>query len=175
MNNTISLCMIVKNEEKTIGKCLNSIKYKVNEIIIVDTGSTDATIEIAQKYTSNIYSFEWIDDFSATRNQSLSYATSDYILVLDADEYLDQDVDLNATVASQRDYYTVKIKNFLSYGWVHTHTAIRLFTNKPELKYKNRLHEHLNIEEGQNYLQGEAKFVIQHTGYTNESVEEKTS
>ena len=80
--------MIVKNEEEVIGRCLESAKDLVDEIIIVDTGSTDKTKEIASKYTSKIYNFEWIDDFSAARNYSFSKATMDYIFWLDADDVL---------------------------------------------------------------------------------------
>ena len=89
MTKTISLCMIVKNEENVLERCLNSVREFVDEIIIVDTGSIDSTRDIARKYTDKIYSFEWIHDFSAARNESIGYATSDYILVLDADEYLE--------------------------------------------------------------------------------------
>ena len=85
---TISLCMIVKNEELVLGRCLESIKDLVEEIIIVDTGSTDKTKEIAKSYTNNIYDFKWINDFSAARNFSFSKATKDYILWLDADDIL---------------------------------------------------------------------------------------
>lgn len=83
---TISLCMIVKNEEQFLEQCLNSIKDLVNEIIIVDTGSTDKTKEIASKFKAKIYDFQWCDDFSAARNESLKHATGDWIMVLDADE-----------------------------------------------------------------------------------------
>jgi len=85
---TISLCMIVKNEGNTLEKCLDSIKDIVDEIIIVDTGSTDGTKEIARKYTDAIYDFNWIDDFSAARNFSFDKATKDYLLWLDADDIL---------------------------------------------------------------------------------------
>ncbi|MFP7495062.1 glycosyltransferase [Terribacillus saccharophilus] len=85
---TISLCMIVKNEEEVLAGCLESVRDLVDEIVIVDTGSTDRTKEIAAKYTSNVYDFEWIDDFSAARNYSFSKASSDYILWLDADDVL---------------------------------------------------------------------------------------
>ena len=75
----ISLCMIVKNEEKVLARCLDSIAGLMDEIIIVDTGSTDKTKEIAGKYTDNIYDFEWIDDFAAARNFAFSKATKEYI------------------------------------------------------------------------------------------------
>ena len=80
--------MIVKNEEKNLRKCLSSIKDVVDEIIIVDTGSSDSTIEIAKKYTNKVYHFDWINDFAAARNYSLSFATKDYIMWLDADDYI---------------------------------------------------------------------------------------
>ena len=83
---TISLCMIVKNEEEVIGRCLESIKDIVDEIIIVDTGSTDNTKEIIKKYTDKVFDFKWIDDFSKARNYSFSMATKDFILWLDADD-----------------------------------------------------------------------------------------
>ncbi len=85
---SISLAMIVKNEEQTIERCLNSVSKIVDEIIIVDTGSTDKTKELCLNYTNKIYDFKWIDDFSAARNFSYSHATKDYILWLDADDIL---------------------------------------------------------------------------------------
>ena len=88
---TISLCMIVKNEEAVLKRCLDSIADLMDEIIIVDTGSTDKTKEIAAQYTDKIYDFEWIQDFSAARNYSFSKATMDYIYVADADEVIDEE------------------------------------------------------------------------------------
>jgi len=78
--------MIVKNEEDFLANCLNSVKDIADEIIIVDTGSTDNTINIAKKFNAKIISFNWVNDFSAARNESLKHATKDWILVLDADE-----------------------------------------------------------------------------------------
>ncbi|MSS62772.1 tetratricopeptide repeat-containing glycosyltransferase family 2 protein [Velocimicrobium porci] len=86
---TISLCMIVKNEEKVLKRCLDSLSDIMDEIIIVDTGSTDKTKEIAHLYTDKVYDYEWSDDFSAARNYSFSKATMDYIYVADADEVID--------------------------------------------------------------------------------------
>lgn len=86
---TISLCMIVKNEEAVLARCLDSIADLMDEIIIVDTGSTDRTKEIASRYTSKVYSYKWTHDFSAARNYSFSRATMDYIYAADADEILD--------------------------------------------------------------------------------------
>ena len=88
---TISLCMIVKNEEKVLARCLDSIADLMDEIIIVDTGSTDSTKEIAGRYTDRVYDFKWVDDFSAARNFAFEKATMDYIYSADADEILDEE------------------------------------------------------------------------------------
>ena len=88
---TISLCMIVKNEEKNLERCLKSYAPLMDEIIIVDTGSTDKTKEIAAKFTDKIYDFEWTNDFAAARNFSFEKATCDYIFSADADEVLDEE------------------------------------------------------------------------------------
>ncbi|WP_139998849.1 glycosyltransferase family 2 protein [Paenibacillus paridis] len=85
---TISLCMIVKDEEQVLKRCLDSVKELVDEIVIVDTGSTDATKDIAARYTDRLFHFEWNHDFSAARNFSFRQATQDYILWLDADDVL---------------------------------------------------------------------------------------
>ncbi len=85
---TISLCMIVKNEEDTLARCLDSVKDAVDEIVIIDTGSTDATREIAARYTPIVESFDWIDDFSAARNASFDRASGDFLMWLDADDVL---------------------------------------------------------------------------------------
>ena len=87
---TISLCMIVKNEEKHIARCLDSVAELVDEIIIVDTGSTDRTVEIASNYTAKVYSHPWTDDFSEARNYSFSKASMDYCMWMDADDILQQ-------------------------------------------------------------------------------------
>ncbi len=85
-NISISLCMIVKNEAKNIKRAIESVKPIVDEIIVVDTGSTDDTVEIAESLGANIYHFEWNDNFSEARNFSLKQSTKDWILILDADE-----------------------------------------------------------------------------------------
>lgn len=88
---TVSVCMIVKNEEKVLERCLNSLEGLYDELIIVDTGSSDSTKKIAAKYTSNIYDYEWKHDFSDARNFAMSKATMDYVYTPDADEVLDEE------------------------------------------------------------------------------------
>lgn len=85
----ISVCIIAKNEEKHIEKCLKSLKPYHHEIVLVDTGSTDNTLEIAAKYTDKIYHFDWVNDFSAAKNYAVGQASNDWILSIDCDEYLE--------------------------------------------------------------------------------------
>lgn len=141
---SISLCMIVKNEEDVLSRCLNSIKDVVDEIIIVDTGSSDNTKKIAKNFTDKIYHFNWCDDFAKARNYSFSKATKDYILWLDADDVilpkdvkllksLKNDIDKNTDIVMMKynmgtndddntpslSYYRERlIKNFKNYKWV---------------------------------------------------------
>ena len=89
---SVSLCMIVKNEEDVLERCLKSVAGLVDEIIIVDTGSTDRTREIATHFTNQIFDFPWQDDFSAARNEAFSHASMDYCMWLDADDvFLEED------------------------------------------------------------------------------------
>lgn len=88
---TISLCMIAKNEEDVIDRCLKSVHHLVDEIVIVDTGSTDKTKDICRRYTERIFDFPWTDDFSAARNFSFEQATGDFIFWLDADDLLSEE------------------------------------------------------------------------------------
>lgn len=85
---SISLCMIVRDEEAVLGRCLESVAPAVDEIIVVDTGSMDGTKAVAAAYTDRISDFAWVDDFAAARNASFAKATGDYILWLDADDVL---------------------------------------------------------------------------------------
>src|SRR5699024_12370645 len=85
---TFSLCMIVKNEEEVLGRCLDSVKDVMDEINIVDTGSTDMTIEIAKEYTDRVFTFEWTGKFKDARYESFKYSKKDYILYLYAEDVL---------------------------------------------------------------------------------------
>ena len=87
---TLSLCMIVKDEEEVIARCLDSVKDIADEIVIVDTGSKDKTKEICKQYTDLVFDFKWVDDFSKARNFSFSKATKDYIMWLDADDVIEE-------------------------------------------------------------------------------------
>ncbi|MBE1447428.1 glycosyltransferase [Paenibacillus sp. OAS669] len=174
MRPTVSLCMIVKNEERYLRKCLDSVKGFVDEIIIVDTGSTDRTLEIANEFNAKVSAFEWIHDFSAARNFAIQQASCDYILQLDADEYLEDGATLQEDIASDKDYYSVTIKNHKSDGGSFAHQAVRLFKNRAELHYIGKLHEHLNILDPSLTLSsGDASSLINHLGYLDDTVQEK--
>jgi glycosyltransferase involved in cell wall biosynthesis len=89
MTSTLTITLIVRNEEATLGRCLDSVRGLADEIVVVDTGSTDGTREIAASYGARLVDFAWCDDFAAARNESLRQATGRWVLWLDADEYFD--------------------------------------------------------------------------------------
>ena len=112
----ISLAMIVKNEEATLAHCLESVKPLADEMVIVDTGSTDKTIEIAKGFGAKVYHFDWCDDFSAARNESLKHCTGDWVLILDADEAidpLDYEKITNACINPFADAYNLVSRNYM--------------------------------------------------------------
>lgn len=110
---TVSLCMIVKNEESVLSRCLDSVQDIFDEIIIVDTGSTDQTREIAAEHGAKVYQFQWIDDFAAARNESFSKASMDYCMWLDADDIIEGSqkeklLQLKASLSSDVDVVMMK-------------------------------------------------------------------
>lgn len=119
---TIGLCMIVKNEEEVLGRCLQSVKKVCDEIVIVDTGSSDNTMNIALNFGAKVYSFPWNFDFSAARNFSFSLSSADYILWLDADDIITEEnqkklLDLKKTMDSTVDSYLLRYDTaFDEYG-----------------------------------------------------------
>mgnify|MGYP004420900557 FL=1 len=123
---TISLCMIVKNEEKILKRCLDSVADLVDEIVIVDTGSSDSTKQIAAGYTQQIYDYVWMDDFSAARNFAFSKATKEYIYSADADEVLDAEnrrrfLQLKATLLPEVEIVQMKYANQLQFSTVYNY------------------------------------------------------
>ena len=90
MTKRISFCLIVKNEEKNLGRCLESIKPVADEIVVIDTGSTDRTKEIAISYGAKVFEKEWTDDYSEARNEYFKHATGDFIFSIDADEWVNK-------------------------------------------------------------------------------------
>jgi len=142
----LSLCMIVKNEEKNLEECLKSVQGLAEEIILTDTGSTDKTIEIAQKYGAKIEHFPWIKDFSAARNHSISKATGRWIIWLDADDRLPQKTieELRRTLSMEtpNKVFYLEICNSTGEGKSGTRfSQIRVFPNNPKIRFEGRIHE----------------------------------
>ena len=162
--NTLSLCMIVKNEEKHLVRCLRSVRDVVDEMIIVDTGSTDKTIDIAKVFGAKLFDFSWTGDFSAARNYSLTQATGDWILVLDADEVISERdfSELKALLRKRTPSpaaYSIVTRNYMNNtsvigwtpkdgqypeeaggGWVPS-AKVRLFPRRKDLFFMNPVHE----------------------------------
>ncbi|OPX45666.1 SPBc2 prophage-derived glycosyltransferase SunS [Ruminiclostridium hungatei] len=175
----LSLCMIVKNEEQVLERCLDSVKDIVDEIIIADTGSTDNTVNIASKYTGHIYDFEWTDSFSDARNFAQSKASGKWILVLDADEYVDGDnlkeVKGQLCETSESiDAFSTTIYNFAGYSGEHIvqHRSLRIYRNDPNIKYVRTIHEQL-IREDKEFKSDKSELIIYHSGYMDNVVKGK--
>jgi len=139
--------MIVRNEEACLDRCLKSVREYVDEIIIVDTGSTDKTIEIAAGYGARIYHHPWENDFSKHRNQSLAYATGDWIVQMDADEELfaeDGAMLRSAIREGKADHFHCRFYDMKKDGAVHgVFYLIRLFRNRMGMSYVRKVHNQL--------------------------------
>ncbi|SFU42156.1 tetratricopeptide repeat-containing glycosyltransferase family 2 protein [Butyrivibrio sp. M55] len=152
---TISLCMIVKNEEESLGRCLESLKGIVDEMIVVDTGSEDRTVEIAKEYGAKVYDFKWTGDFSEARNYSFSLATCDYIYSADADEELDED-NRQRFIQLKKDIEELDIDivqmyycNQLSFRTVYNYDRElrpKLFKRVRSFKWEDPIHEQVAID-----------------------------
>ena len=151
---TISCCMIVKNEEKILARCLDSIADLMDEIIIVDTGSTDETKKIAAKYTDKIYDFTWIDDFSAARNFAFSKATMAYIYSADADEVVNEENrerfrDLKQCLLPEIEMVQMKYGNQLAHGTAYNFDEEyrpKLFKRLREFVWIEPVHEMVRLD-----------------------------
>lgn len=154
MNERISLTMIVRNESAHLVDCLESVKNKVDEMIIVDTGSTDDTVSIAQRYTSNVYTFPWHNDFSAARNFAIKHASGDWILALDADEEVQSDPNcFHSLLNSEKDKeaFLLPLLNPISDSTEEFNTfyVLRLFRNDGRYQYVGKIHEQISLPDQQ--------------------------
>lgn len=175
----ISGCLIVKDEAETLEKCIKSMLPILDELIIVDTGSTDNTIEIAKKYTDKVYNYTWQNDFAAARNFAISKAKMDWIIFLDADEYFSERSlkNIRKTINEENgkaDAFMINGYNILlSSGEVKDKfTVIRVFRNKPEIRYQGRIHEYLRKKGQFTIIDCTDIIEIFHTGY-NKAVADK--
>lgn len=145
----LSLCMIVRDEQEMLGRCLEAVREAVDEMVIVDTGSTDATIEIARSFGARVIEREWTGSFGEARNVAFDAATGDWTLVLDADEILvreDAPLLRSLTGRTWREAFYVAETNYtgeLDAGTAVTHNTLRVFRNRPQYRYRGRLHEQI--------------------------------
>ncbi len=168
---TVTLCMIVKNEEKNLPGCLESVGGLVDEIVLVDTGSEDGTVRVAESFGARVVSIAWPGDFSAARNVSLDHAHGDWILYLDADERLEPNghPDCLREAASNEmiDAWSVYIRNYKYEATAFdTSLNIRFFRKLPEVRFENEVHE--RVEPALARIGAKvaiAPFAIDHFGY----------
>ena len=165
----LSLCMIVKNEEKHLERCLTSVKDIADEIVIVDTGSEDKTVTIAESFNSSVFHFKWANDFSAARNFALSKCQCDWILYLDADEELNPDsLDELRSIINQKPAAVNCIVKSLTadrtkYGLMK---YPRLFPNYKMIKFEGKVHEQIQTSLDKNGVPLiDSKIEIIHYGY----------
>ena len=138
----LSLCMIVKNEEASLPQTLDSVKAIADEMIVLDTGSTDRTVEVAKKFGAKVYHFEWCNDFSAARNEALKYVQGNWVLVLDADEVLTTEIVPQLKEAIKSDRYLVinLIRYEVGAAQCPYSLVSRLFRNHPEVSFSRPYH-----------------------------------
>jgi glycosyltransferase involved in cell wall biosynthesis len=172
-----SLCMIVRNEEHHLPDCLKSVQGLFADIVVVDTGSTDRTREVAESFGARVMDFPWPDSFGAARNESLRHARGKWILWLDADDRLDAEnrkelESLLANLGDERDAYAMKVRSVLDpqRQSFRVLDQVRLFRNLPSVRWDYRIHE--QILPAVNRAGGGVRWanvVIDHVGYQDSS------
>jgi len=171
----ISLCMIVRDEQEMLPEALESARGVVDEIVVVDTGSTDRTVQIAQSFGARVYHHPWNNDFSAARNASIGHATGDWVLILDADERLDRSTagEIRRIAAGcAHEAVSFSIYNIdLDGDSVSFLPGVRMFRNGREYGYTGIVHNQLNLPDGCPVLCAPVK--IHHLGYTPSIAEAK--
>ncbi|WP_425449027.1 tetratricopeptide repeat-containing glycosyltransferase family 2 protein [Dethiothermospora halolimnae] len=177
----LSLCMIVKNEEKNLPRCLDSVKDIVDEMIIVDTGSTDKTIDIAKNYNSKVYYFKWCNNFSKSRNYSIEKAKGDWILIMDGDDRLEPNDKTSLLKLLDNEDTDIYFMQTLSYVGtkpglnVVNNLNVRLIRNNKGYKFKGEIHEQLDYPDGidRKKVTKVANIKFHHYGYLNYNIKEK--
>jgi glycosyltransferase involved in cell wall biosynthesis len=176
MPHPLSVCIIARNDAARIEGCLRSVQEISPEVIVVDTGSTDATAQIAGRCGARVEHFTWCDDFSAARNFSLKSATGDWILVLDTDEALapGQASLLQELTARTSEFgYRCRIRNALPNGGEFISLGTRLFRNEPRIRFVGRVHEQIDQAlHDSGHRASLSEVTILHSGY---GVDESTN
>lgn len=181
----ISACVIVKNEEKNIGQWLSNMQQIADEIIVVDTGSTDNTISILKNAGINPYHFTWCNDFSAAKNYAIQQASGDWIVFLDADEYFDAPSVEKFRKEMIRYHANRKIGAIMCQlvnidvdngnKIIDTMIQVRIFRNTKEIYYKDTVHEQLVSNSSKYTMQQSLNLTIIHTGYSSNIVHQKAN
>lgn len=177
----VSLCMIARNEQRFLPDCLRLAAPAVDEIVLVDTGSTDDTIAIAESFGAKVLHRAWDDDFSAPRNLGLQHATGDWILVLDADEFLlgDAAAQIRELVQDPKVAgYHLRFTNAYSGGKTLGVMMVRLFRNLPGVEYRNFIHEQMTpsltrIGAEHGLMLSSCEVEVLHQGYTDEVMDSR--
>ena len=180
----ISACVIVKNEEKNIGQWLNNMRQIADEIVVVDTGSTDNTINILENANITPYHFTWCNDFAAAKNYAIQQATGEWIVFLDADEYFDASSVQRFRTEMTRYHANKKIGAIMCQlvnidtdnrnKIIDTMIQVRIFRNSKDIYYKNPVHEQLVTKPGKYIMQKCYSLTIMHTGYSATIVRQKS-
>lgn len=174
----LSLCMIVRDEEPQLARCLQSVAGVVDEIVLVDTGSTDGTTDVADAFGARVFHHTWQNDFSAARNASLEHATGDWILVLDADEVLDREAAaqlrpfLERTGAAGVQLIQRNVMPDRELCRYQDLRITRAFRNDPAYRYEQVIHEQIQpsiLRAGGTVLP--TSFVILHYGYAQQTLQ----
>lgn len=178
----LSLCMIVKDEEAQLPRCLESVRAVVDEIVVVDTGSSDRTIEIANSFGATVQTFDWCDDFATARNASLQAAQGNWILVLDADEVLLPEIVPSLKHAIQTPEYLAitLLRQEIGAKQAPYSLVSRLFRNRSDIKFSHPYHELID-DSVMAILQREpewrvvqlAERAIAHTGYQTAVIDQR--
>ena len=173
----ISACVIAKNEAAVIGRCINSVKRIADEIILVDTGSTDDTVRIAEGLGARVFFREWDNDFSAAKNHALNQVRGDWVIFLDADEYFVEDSELKLPFYiknAKTKAFMCMMRHIDAEGSVMAQNySLRVFKNSPDIRYKGIVHERLFDGDSEIKFNLLKDVIIHHTGYTKANLAEK--
>jgi tetratricopeptide (TPR) repeat protein len=170
---SISLCLIVKNEAHNLTRCLSSAQKYVDEIVVVDTGSDDQTVTIAQQFGAKVGHFQWCNDFAAARNYTISQACKDWILFLDADEELVIDSTcppnmIKDQLTAQPDVIAYHLPLFEATESDTELQTIRLFRNRADLRYIGHFHEYIDVRQQLvSVISSITGLKIRHYGYSD--------
>ncbi|MGI6005102.1 MAG: glycosyltransferase [Christensenellales bacterium] len=180
---SLCLCMIVKDERKHIERCIRSVRGLAREIVVVDTGSTDNTVALARSLGADVYTYAWDDSFANARNFAMDKAQSDWLLLLDADEALDEgghEVILKFIADTRLDGAHFRVRNYTGSRYspeaYSLHSALRLLRNNKKYRYKGEIHEQITCVQHDEKISDRfttLDVTVHHFGYLDDTVKEK--